>query len=406
MKQTGPSLKQILLVAVLGLAYFFCNFHRQVLAVIGTSIASELALSDMQLASLGSALFYAYAAMQIPGGWLADRFGARRVIAASSLVLAVSVLWFALTHSYGAALISRALVGATTAMAFVPAMACLRRAFGDSLYGTMAGILVCLGQTGTICASAPLHFLNAFIGWRKTFIILGILTFVLCAGAWLLIPEQSRSADARSAVTVPEASGERRKTASVFSRGLILVCVFYLLMGGTRLSFQTLWADVYFREALLMPPAVSSVMITCVAAGAVFGAVVTGRISDRAGHVRSTVICSVIFAATWAALITLSPGKSSLAAGAIMFLAGIMGSGIFTVGFVCIGKLGRSEATGTMTGIANCAAFIGSAAFTQLDGLFLGAGWSSPLEGFRALLAAFVILCLIASAAFASAFRK
>jgi len=48
-------------------------------------IQQEFSLSNVQIGSLLSAFVLGYAVFQIPGGWLGDHFGARRVLTASVL---------------------------------------------------------------------------------------------------------------------------------------------------------------------------------------------------------------------------------------------------------------------------------------------------------------------------------
>src|SRR4051812_4563590 len=50
-------------------------------------IQQEFSLSNVQIGSLLSAFVLGYAVFQVPGGWLGDRFGARRV-------LTLSILWW------------------------------------------------------------------------------------------------------------------------------------------------------------------------------------------------------------------------------------------------------------------------------------------------------------------------
>src|SRR5213080_5583464 len=50
-------------------------------------IQQEFSLSNVQIGSLLSAFVLGYAVFQIPGGWLGDRFGARRL-------LTVAIVWW------------------------------------------------------------------------------------------------------------------------------------------------------------------------------------------------------------------------------------------------------------------------------------------------------------------------
>ena len=55
------------------------------ISISGRWLAQEYGFSDVQLGWIFSAFVLGYAAFQVPGGWLADRFGARRVLTAGAL---------------------------------------------------------------------------------------------------------------------------------------------------------------------------------------------------------------------------------------------------------------------------------------------------------------------------------
>ena len=60
-------------------------------------IQSEFALSDAQFGWVFSAFTFAYAIFEIPGGWLGDRFGPRKVL------MRIVVWWSAFTRTDGGA---------------------------------------------------------------------------------------------------------------------------------------------------------------------------------------------------------------------------------------------------------------------------------------------------------------
>src|ERR1700684_3503101 len=85
---------------VLGLtvaAYMITYMDRQILAVARPVIRDELQISLVMMGWITSSFRLAYALFQIPGGWLGDRFGARR-----ALTLVVS-WWSAFTALTGLA---------------------------------------------------------------------------------------------------------------------------------------------------------------------------------------------------------------------------------------------------------------------------------------------------------------
>lgn len=52
---------------------------RATLSIAGTEVAKELQLSAVSMGYIFSAFGWAYLLMQIPGGWLLDKFGSKKV---------------------------------------------------------------------------------------------------------------------------------------------------------------------------------------------------------------------------------------------------------------------------------------------------------------------------------------
>jgi MFS family permease len=85
---------------VLGLLcamYFITYVDRVNIATAATAIKSEFAISNTQLGFALGAFGYAYALFQIVGGWIGDRFGARRTL------FVCGIVWAAATAATGLA---------------------------------------------------------------------------------------------------------------------------------------------------------------------------------------------------------------------------------------------------------------------------------------------------------------
>src|SRR6202158_361088 len=61
-------------LVLLWLSVFLNNIDRSNLSIAAPQLKSELGLSATQLGVLLSAFFWTYACLQIPAGWLVDRF--------------------------------------------------------------------------------------------------------------------------------------------------------------------------------------------------------------------------------------------------------------------------------------------------------------------------------------------
>ena len=97
------------------LLFFTCNLicymDRINIAVTAPVIMKELGWNEAALGIILSSFFWGYTLLQIPGGWLADRYGGKRV-------LSIGVLWWSfftlitpLARTAGAMAIMRSLMG-------------------------------------------------------------------------------------------------------------------------------------------------------------------------------------------------------------------------------------------------------------------------------------------------------
>jgi ACS family glucarate transporter-like MFS transporter/ACS family D-galactonate transporter-like MFS transporter len=72
--------------AILLLIFVITTFNyadRATLSVTGSAMRAEFGFDAIRMGYIFSAFSWAYVASQLPAGWLLDRFGARRVYAAS-----------------------------------------------------------------------------------------------------------------------------------------------------------------------------------------------------------------------------------------------------------------------------------------------------------------------------------
>ena len=91
-------------LALLFLGWALGNLDRYIMNYAVLSITEDLNLSASSTGILLSSFFAGYALMQLPGGWLADRFGARKVLITSV------ILWSIFTGLTGAAWSSTSMI--------------------------------------------------------------------------------------------------------------------------------------------------------------------------------------------------------------------------------------------------------------------------------------------------------
>ncbi len=182
---SAPSLKQssqrwwLALLLVFGM--IFCYAQRGTLSIAAPTMMKELGLSTGVMGVLLSAFSWCYSFMQVPSGWVVDRFGVRRAYALGYVFWSVmsSVTGFA--RGLGALIAARVLLGVGQSVAFPASARAVANWFHDRERGTVtAGYLtgVRLGQA--LINGVGGMFLAAY-GWKLFFLWSGILPLV-----WLL----------------------------------------------------------------------------------------------------------------------------------------------------------------------------------------------------------------------------
>lgn len=190
-----------LLAIIAGLTYI----DRLSLGLAGKYIQEEFKFSTQTMGWVLGAFSLGYALFHVPGGWLADRFGARRVLTAA-------ILWFSIftaATAFAPALPVLSLMGAAWSFVIVRFVMGLgeaaampvgnkmmaywlaenERAFGTSLF--LAGV-----GAGGIAAPFLIGWIIRVWGWQPAFVVLGVcgaLVAMLCYSLVTDRPEEHPS---------------------------------------------------------------------------------------------------------------------------------------------------------------------------------------------------------------------
>ena len=133
-----------------------------------------MSLSFSQGGTLSAASTFVYALMQIPSGYMADRFGARRLFLVGLLGTSVMSLTFALLHVYWLLLVNQAVSGVFRAFLFAPGLLLISALFPPQRRATAMGLFVAGGSSSNILLNAVGPLLVGPLGWRALFVIFSL----------------------------------------------------------------------------------------------------------------------------------------------------------------------------------------------------------------------------------------
>lgn len=157
---------------------------RSNLSIAAPLLKDELGISASQLGTLLSAFFWLYALMQIPAGWLVDRFDVKWVFAAGFSLWTVATGVTSLLHSFTSLLMIRLVLGLGESIAFPSYGKVLGTHFKESHRGFANAMIItglALGPAfGMLIGGSAV----ARFGWRPFFLALGCIG-VLWLPFWL-----------------------------------------------------------------------------------------------------------------------------------------------------------------------------------------------------------------------------
>jgi ACS family glucarate transporter-like MFS transporter len=154
------------------------------LSIAGARLSEEFAISNLRLGLVFSAFLFGYAMFQTPAGWLADRFGPRRV-------LTVGVLWWgvftaltaAISHAIAnvvlALIVIRFLLGAGEAIIYPASNQFVARWIPSEERGVANGIIFAGVGFGAGVTPPLISFIMLHYGWRSSFLISALIGFAV-----------------------------------------------------------------------------------------------------------------------------------------------------------------------------------------------------------------------------------
>lgn len=190
---------------------------RVVISAAVPSIQKELGLSIVAMGWILSSFRWGYALFQIPGGWLGDRFGARRALTGIVIWWSGFTALTAASFSAASMAIVRFLFGMGEAGAFPIATRSLSRWMLPTERGYAQGITHAGSRLGAAFTPPIVVWLIASYGWRTPFLVFGALGLVWAA-VWFWYyrdtPEEHGSLNDAERALIREQLGGGAKRAS------------------------------------------------------------------------------------------------------------------------------------------------------------------------------------------------
>jgi MFS transporter, ACS family, D-galactonate transporter len=314
-------------------------------------------LTDQDRGLLNSAFFWSYAFLQIPAGWLTDRFGVKFPYAAGFLLWSVMSALAALAGSFWQLFALRMLLGVFESIVTPAGMRWIRYHCAENQRGLAVGLYMAAAKVGPALGAPIATWLLVAYGWRPMFVILGLGCLVWLLPWMLLVEDDDRKIERAAVQKAAAAVPFRRVLASPVIWGTIIgtFCYQYFVY------FCMTWMPAYFverrnlsLESMGLYTMFSFMGMAVVATAAGWAA---DRMIDRGGDpvkVRKSFAIAGFLMASTEIFGALSDSHSVALFFAVFSLSGL---GLTTANYWALTQtLIPGAAVGRIVGIQNCAA--------------------------------------------------
>ena len=346
----------VVLVALAAVVAYIDRVNLSV-AVIDSDFKQFFQLANTDRGLVNSAFFWSYAALQIPAGWIVDRYGSKYPMAIAFGIWSLLTAATALTTGFSSLFAIRLLLGVGEAVMHPASMRWIRFNFTEQQRGLAIGLFMSGSKFGPALGAVAAAWLIESYGWRAMFLTLGLASLAWLV-PWLILVKDDPGADAvgepaETTCNVP--MGQLLTSPVLWGTVIGTFCYMYFVY------FCLTWLPAYLSEARGLSLGSSSLYTTFSFAGMATVAILGGWAADRligrgidAVKVRkSFTIAGFLLASTE----LIGAHSASLEVALFFSVLSLSGLGLATANYWALTQtLIPSGSIGRIVGIQNCAA--------------------------------------------------
>ncbi|MCM3789608.1 MFS transporter [Domibacillus indicus] len=282
MKKTHPAV--VIFLFFLGWVFMYAD--RNILSPVMGSIGEEWSLDKSQLGLMSTVFFAAYAAMQIPTGFLADRFGRVKVLVIGYLIFGVATYLSGMATTFLVFLMMRALTGLGEGT-YYGSQYGISSTITPKKYRGLVSALINSGMAfgislGFMASSYFTYTLNK--GWQYPFYVFAVPTIIVAILIAVFVRDDTHKKKEASAE-----KAEKLDMKKLFTKNHILV---YVLIFCSLYGFfgMLTWLPYYLQTVRGVEASQTGIIASLVPWASIPGAILFGFLSDKIKNRKPLII--------------------------------------------------------------------------------------------------------------------
>jgi MFS family permease len=365
------------IICILASSFYMYEFILQVSpAVMTQELTRDLSLNAASLGTMAAFYYYAYTPMQLPAGFLFDRFGPRRLITIAILICALGALLFGITSTVAVASAGRFFMGIGSAFSFIGTLVLISRWFPPRYFAFLTGLVELMSCAGAIVGETPLTIAVAHWGWRHTILILSVVGIILGLLIWAIVRDS------------PDVVTKGLKFQSIAKKTILQslkqVCrnnqtwftaLYSFMVWAPITAFAALWGVPFLVCAYGLSTKMASTACTMIWLAIGLGSPLLGWWSDKVGLRCMPLKFAACLGVIGLVPVIYIPHLPLFWLYFCLFLFGLAASGQ-SLAFGVVKDNNHANVAGTAIGINNMATVAGGALFQPIIGLLLHFYWN------------------------------
>jgi MFS family permease len=356
----------IILICLLGASfYFYETILETVPAAMINGIMRSFHINAAKAGIFDTCYFVTYAIMQIPGGALLDKFGARKIMPLAAISCFIGLSLFGLTHDYYLGLLGRFIAGLGGTFGLMGAMFIVSSWVPKNRLAVALGLTITIGLSGGLLQGPLVNFVHQ-TSWRHVTLFLALVALLLALIMIIILRDNPL-----------------RKTEKIIIKDIIHVIrskqnwwiglfggLLYIPTGTLASLWGANYFHAYFPHITLSTAASMNSMIFL---GWIVGSPVAGILSDSIQRRKLLLGCSGFLCAI---ILMIMGQMQNITVPMMFFLSFLVGLSSSFSGLTFVMGVERNPASsGTAIGFINMLAIIPTIIVSPIFGWILDHNW-------------------------------